>query len=284
MIIVKVPASSANLGIGFDCLAMAINRYNTFRVEPSLKWKLSGFDCDEKDNLFQEAYLRAMEEMHLTPDACSVELQAEIPISRGLGSSASLIVGGLMAANELHDNPLSKKEILKLASEMEGHPDNVSAAIFGNITLTQNEEVEIIPLHEKYHLTLWIPDFELSTRLARAVLPNSYPRSEVVTTLSSALFALEGLKSGKSEYLKYLMQDRIHEPYRSGMIPDFYLMKQYAQEKGENAFVISGSGSTCLSISEEIHEFCDLPHTDTRWEVVPCEIDRKGAEICRTNI
>lgn len=283
MIKIQVPATSANIGIGFDCLSLAVQMYNTFSVEKSEKWVLEGFDCKIEDNLFLKAYEYSCETMQVNADPCSVTLQSQIPLSRGLGSSASLIVAGLLAANELHENPLSKEELLSLATEMEGHPDNASAALYGNLCLSKKDRAQVFPMDPSLKLTLLIPDVTVSTHEARTILPQSYERSEVVTTLYGALSGFQALLNGNEETLADLMNDRIHEPYRKQLIPHFEEAKAWALAHGAKAFLISGSGSTCIAVSKGAMDLSEtFPYSN--WRIIPIEIDTKGAEVCRTNI
>ena len=247
-----VPATSANLGIGFDCMGLALDIYNYFEVDKSDKWNLSGFDesVSVEDNLFVIAYNSALDYKGIEKDCLSVKLDAYVPMSRGLGSSATMIVGGIYAASILHDNCLSKKEMLDLASEMEGHPDNVAPAIYGGLCIVKDGHMLQIDVDERWKFGVWIIDEKVSTHEARKVVPLTYERKDMVCNVASALLAIDALKNFNKENIGLIMEDKIHEPYRKKLIPGFEERKQYALSKGASAFIISGSGSTCLSISE----------------------------------
>ncbi len=284
MITIKTPATSANVGPGFDCFGLALDLYNTFEVELSSSTQLDNVEerFNNEENLFLQAYRKGCKEIGVE-DHIHVKFHTEIPVSRGLGSSSSLITAGLYAASALHDNALSKDQIFQLASELEGHPDNVAPCIYGGFTasyamddsfLTKN-----LPLDPNWKYTIFIPDFEVSTEKARSLLPNDYPRSIVTKTTTHAVLLVEALKSGDLPLLKISSEDFIHEPYRKQLIHEFNDLKQIVSEKG--AFLISGSGSTCLliskeSLTDELEQINQLKHN---WIVKQLQIAEKGTEV-----
>lgn len=286
MIRIAVPATSANLGVGFDSFGLAIELYNYFEVELSDCWQFENFEerFANEENLFIVAYKLTLEKLGIKNQCCKVKIQSNIPVCRGLGSSASLIVGGIFAANALNGNLLSKKEVLELATILEGHPDNAAPAIYGGLCICGKANDEIIVLNKTvndlWHIGLWIPDFELSTELARGVLPTQYSRKDVITNVSSAVLAIEALEKGESTLISTIMNDTIHEPYRQKLIKGFDEAKSYALSLGVDAFIISGSGSTCLSISKK-----DLPIQQYRnWQILNRRCSNKGAFICQKDI
>ena len=248
----KVGATSANLGIGFDCLGLALELFNEYETELSFKDEIKGFanDCDD-DNLFLYAYHQTARYLGLEDDHVKIHAKCDIPVSRGLGSSAALIVGGIYAYSILHGNCLDKETMLKIASAIEGHPDNVAPAIYGNLCIVHRNMLKNIEIDRRWKIGLWIPDYEVSTAKARAVLKNEYARAEVVNNVSAAMLAIEALKDFDLDGISCIMDDLIHEPYRRSLLKDFEKLKDYALNKGAKAFVISGSGSTCLSLSDK---------------------------------
>ena len=248
----KVCATTANLGIGFDSIGLALDLYNEFEVELSDTFiTLDDNDVQlNNDNLFEVAYKKASQYKN-TNEACKCKIHTGIPRSGGLGTSATVIVAGIYAYSLLHNNCLNKEEILKLATEIEGHPDNVAPAIYGNMCIIKDDTLLNLKVDDQYYFGLWIQDARVSTEEARKILPNSYSRNDVVNNVASALIGVNALTNYNEENIKLLMNDKIHEPYRSTLIPHFNEMKEYALNNGALCFLISGSGSTCLSISNK---------------------------------
>jgi len=282
---ISVPASSANLGIGFDCIGMAVNLYDTFTIDRSDHWLLHGFsdDNDIENNLFVHSYNLTSDYLHLKRQMCDVSLEAEIPMSRGLGSSAALILGGICSCNALNGFPLKQEEILKLAISIEGHPDNVTPALLGGLCISRNQTSIRKQISDKYRFGLWIPEYALSTEEARKILPASYPRTDTVENIASALIGIDALIQGTDENISFLMNDRIHEPYRKNLIPDYEIIRDFALKNGALAFLISGSGSTCLSIQKEKLNEISLPRTSVRWTYTDAEICYEGTRLWQKN-
>jgi len=256
MLTIKAPATSANLGPGFDCLGISFDIYNTFEVETCDKDCLENVEArfNNARNLFLRAYHYGMEKIGST-DGIHAIFHCDIPVSRGLGSSASMVVAGLTAASTLHGDALSDSDIFQYASELEGHPDNAAPCFFGGLTastLYQNHYVSHkLNLNENWFYTVFIPDFEVNTDEARAILPESYPRAVAAANGSYELYLVEGLRSGSLSMLQIGARDAIHEPYRKQLIPGFDELKQVCEKECNGVFLISGSGSTCLLISRK---------------------------------
>ena len=248
----KVPATSANLGIGFDCLGMAFDLYDRFEVETASKWQFIGFpeEYANVNNLFVKAYKKACACKKCPVQPLKVTIKADVPISRGLGSSACLTVGGIYAFSALNGNCLYKEEMLKIASSIEGHPDNVAAAIYGGLCVAAKDRILKLKVSDKWHFGLWIPDYEVKTAQARKVLKDEIKRADAVNNIASALIAIDSLTRFNKENISLIMNDTIHEPCRRKLIRNFSSLKKTALDKGALAFIISGSGSTCLSISD----------------------------------
>ena len=274
MIKYKVPATSANLGIGFDCLGIALSLYDYFEIEESDKFILDGFiSNDIKNNLFIEAYKKACRYKKDKVVPLKVKLKADVPISRGLGSSSCMIVGGIYAYNILHNNCLSKEEMLELATAIEGHPDNVAPCIYGGLCISSDNKTTLLKVSNKWRFGIWIPPYEVKTSEARKVLPTSYSREDIVSNIANAIKGIKALETFDLDNISSLNKDKIHEPYRKTLIKDFKKYEKLAYQNGAKAFLISGSGSTCLSISDKdliINESIDYRNVKVDYKGVRC--------------
>ena len=274
MIKYKVPATSANLGIGFDCLGIALSLYDYFEIEESDKFILDGFiSNDIKNNLFIESYKKACRYKKDKVVPLKVKLKADVPISRGLGSSSCMIVGGIYAYNILHNNCLSKKEMLELATAIEGHPDNVAPCIYGGLCISSDNKTTMLKVSNKWRFGIWIPPYEVKTSEARKVLPTSYSREDIVSNIANAIKGIKALETFDLDNISSLNKDKIHEPYRKTLIKDFKKYEKLAYQNGAKAFLISGSGSTCLSISDKdliINESIDYRNVKVDYKGVRC--------------
>lgn len=255
MLKIKAPASSANLGPGFDCLGLALDLYNTFDVETCEQDRLENVEdrFNNADNLFLQAYHYGMTKIGIE-DGIHAIFHCDIPVSRGLGSSASMITAGLCAASALHQDALSENEIFQYASQLEGHPDNAAPCFFGGLTASTEYKDRYVSHHlslqEDLYFTVLIPDFEVSTEEARAILPESYPREVAAANGGRLLYMCEGLRTGSFSLLQIGARDALHEPYRCQLIPGFDTIKELTERESHGILLISGSGSTCLLISK----------------------------------
>ena len=289
--IVRVPASSANLGPGFDCFGVAWNIYNEIEYELRDGGLLIQ-GCEErfqgKDNLTYRAFCRTLQRAGAAVPGLTIRfLKTEIPVSRGLGSSAALIAGGVLAADRLCSLSLSEEEKLAVATEIEGHPDNVATALFGGMTVSamagERAVTKACPISPRLHFTVLIPPFELSTELSRSVLPASYSRADAVFNLSRSALLLRALEEGDSDLLKIGLEDRIHQLYRLPLIEGIETAKAAAEACGAIGLCISGAGSTLLCIAEE-EAFTDrlkeaLAGSLPDWRVLAVRPDLQGATI-----
>lgn len=272
MVNIKTCATSANIGPGFDCLGLALDIYNSFDVEISDKDELINIEdrFNNEDNLFLKSYRQGIKKLNID-DHIKVKFNSNIPISRGLGSSSSLIVGGLKAASVLHNNGLSDEEIFDIAANMEGHPDNVAPCIFGGLTASFKANDHFIyrslPLSKDLIFTLLIPDFEVSTAEARKVLPSTYERKVAVNNSAKALLLTNAIKDGDITLLKQVSDDEIHEPYRKKLIHDYDEIKDIFKKQTDGVLFISGSGSTCLGISKKELEVKELNFSH-HWDIL----------------
>ena len=257
MIKIKVPATSANLGPGFDILGIALNLYNVFTVDYSdeLIIKENNQNYSNENNLFYLAFKKTNEILNINKK-CFVDFtDISIPFSRGLGSSAALIVGGIYSANALSNNNMSTNEILDLATKIEGHPDNVAPAILGGLTISSFFDNKVISkridISNKFNFTVFIPKYEVSTEMARQVIKQNVPISDSIYNTSHALLLIEALKNYDIELLKFAINDKLHVPYRKKIIKEYEDLKSIAIENGAFGFTISGSGPTMIAITDD---------------------------------
>lgn len=261
---VRVPASTANLGPGFDVAGMALGLYNEFEVEIVPKEKgsaplqvaVSGEGRGRiplgENNLMVRACRKTWREAGWHPHGhLRVHLHNRIPTGSGLGSSASAIVGGLVAANHLMGNRLGVRRLLELATEMEGHPDNVAAAMLGGVTFAVAGEGRLLdwvalPAPE-IKMVVGIPDFQLPTRIARKALPPQVSFEDAVFNVGRASLLAAALCRGRLDLLKTAMEDRLHHPYRSRLVPGMEAAFAGAKKAGALGVALSGAGPTVVA-------------------------------------
>jgi homoserine kinase len=261
---VRVPGTSANCGPGFDTLGLACNIYNdlelTLTTEPGLEIQISGegaenIPCDERNICWQSVQL-LLERASVTEfKGARIHMLNRVPLSRGLGSSATAIVAGLKAANVIIGNRYNRYELLQFANEIEGHPDNVAQAIYGGFTVNtvSDGHVECFSLLPKLRLALVvaIPPFPLSTRKAREVLPEKITRQDAVYNISRAAMLTAALVRGNERFLKTAFDDVLHQPYRSVLIPGMYEVFKAAREAGAVGANLSGAGPCLIAYVPE---------------------------------
>ncbi|MCR5422251.1 MAG: homoserine kinase [Bacilli bacterium] len=253
---ISIPLSSANLGCGFDSLAIALSLYNTYTFTKSSEFSLSGFKkaYANKNNLCLQSYLKTFEKLGLEPVKVNIDIKQDIPNCGGLGSSANVIIAGVMAANYFSGKGLSINELAKIACELEGHPDNVIAEMFGGITSAVKEDGEY--KYFKYDVsndlifTILVPSFSLNTKEMRQCLPKEVKLEDAVYNLSRALNTVNAFQKGDFESLKFLLKDKLHEQYRISKIENAQEIKEEVIKDG-NFLLISGSGASLLIISKE---------------------------------
>jgi homoserine kinase len=257
-VIVKVPATSANCGPGFDCLGVACSLYNTFTYEviPSgLELRVDGEGQDtlaaNSDNLAFVSFFKVWNKMTDQEIGLKVHMRNNIPLSRGLGSSSTAIVAGLIAANEMTGNTLTKDDLVGLATGIEGHPDNVAPAILGGFTISYMVDKTahsfcFVPA-KKFKLVAVVPSMPLSTAKARAAIPVQVPHSDAVFNASRTALLIGALMSGEYGYLPTALEDKLHQPYRASLIPGMRDAFAAATANGAYNAIISGAGSTIMA-------------------------------------
>lgn len=293
---VKVPATSANLGPGFDCMGLALKLYNYITVEESdeLVINLTGDYTDNipinKDNLLWKSACLLWQKIGCKPHPLKITLDNYVPPARGLGSSSTAVVGGLMIANALEAFPLDRFELLKLANEIEGHPDNVTPAIYGGITLTVMSENTVVPRilakHPKFKTVVVIPDILVETEKARRILPSTVSRNDVIFNTSRVGLLVDILINEDYDLLSIATQDRIHQNQRASLIPGMPEALKSALDAGAYGAALSGSGPTLLAFCPEGSEqkVADsmkeaLANKSLRSSSLALDIDSEGAVI-----
>ncbi len=269
---VKVPATSANLGPGFDCMGLAIPLYNTVTIEETvlpgtgIEINVLAADSSENELLMEHIPMdensivyKAVELLYnsigQTPSELKITIQSEIPIARGLGSSASVIVGGLIAANELLGRPADETALLSIATEVEGHPDNVTPAIVGGLVITSQEDDGSIVYRkldwpEEWHLTVCVPDYELATDISRSVLPKEVPMIDAVFNAKRMGMFVHAVHTKDVELMKLALKDRLHQPYRTKLVPGLEkIIANLKHEENIIGTVLSGAGPSILIVS-----------------------------------
>ena len=260
---VSVPASTANLGAGFDCLALALDLRNSVEfeeVEGGLEVTVEGEGAGrvplDATNLIVKAAGRLFARVNRRPRGLRVRATNRIPLGSGMGSSAAAVVGGLAAANALVEGGLSRDDLLRLAYEMEGHPDNAAAALFGGLTLVSAaggevlvRSLEVPPLT----LVIALPDVQLPTAEARAALPAQVPLKDAVFNIGRALFTVQALTNGDAGLLRWAIADRLHQPYRQQLIPGYEAVEGAALRAGASAVALSGAGPSLAAFAPGEH-------------------------------
>ncbi|MCL1790915.1 MAG: homoserine kinase [Peptococcaceae bacterium] len=263
MVTVRVPATSANLGPGFDCMGMALTVYNTFSAEPAetLRVALSGEYTDQiplsADNLVWNSMCRFWQEIGESEQRVSLGLHNMIPPTRGLGSSSTAVVGGLLLANALSGNPMSREDLLRLACLIEGHPDNVTPAFFGGVTLTVQDRDTILPRvldsRPAFKVVAVIPEIMVETEKARAILPPRLSREDLTFNTSRVGLLVYAIVSRDYGLLATATEDRVHQRFRADLVPGMNPALAVARTKGAYGAVLSGSGPALLALCPEEH-------------------------------
>ncbi len=271
---VKVPATTANLGPGFDCMGMALPIYNTVTIEETVlpgtgveinviaenqstdEFSLEHIPMDENSIIYKAVEL-LYNSIGQTPSELKITIHSQIPIARGLGSSASVIVGGLIAANELLGRPADEAALLSIATEVEGHPDNVTPAIVGGLTITSSEDDGSIVYRklewpEEWNITVCVPEYELATDISRSVLPKEVPMQDAVYNAQRMGMFVHAIHTKDSALMKLALKDRLHQPYRMKLVPGLEkIAEKLKHEENVLGCVLSGAGPSILIISEK---------------------------------
>lgn len=258
---VQVPASTANLGPGFDSLGLALDLYTWVemrRAEETTTFHLygeqlsdKGIPCD-KTNLVYQVAQQVFERAGASLPELEIHMYSDIPLTRGLGSSASAIVAALTAANALIGSPLSPYELFQMASAIEKHPDNVGASLFGGFVVaywdgSAAEHIKVEP-HPGLEVLVAIPRFQLSTEKARQVLPKEIAMGDAVFNVGHSNLLVAALCTGRFEMIRHAMKDKLHQPYRSSLVPGMADILEHAADHGALGIALSGAGPTMLAL------------------------------------
>ena len=295
---VRVPGSSANMGPGFDSLGLALTIYNYIEAEETEQGlSIEIRDAETKEflptdekNLVYKSMKYLFEKAGYTPKGLKLTLTSEVPVTRGLGSSSACIVGGLVAANELSGRKFSHREIMTMATKIEGHSDNVCAAYLGGFTVSVFDKDEVFYYSHKIDGDLkclvLIPDYAVTTQKARNTLPGYYPKRDVAFNISHASLLVASMVSGNYDNLLCAIDDRVHEQYRKIFIDGYQKLYNKLKTYGALGTYISGSGPTLASIIEaddaesfleDIKEYTDKAFP--MWSVKLLDIDNEGAKV-----
>ena len=306
---VKVPATTANIGPGFDTLGMALPLYNTVTIEETvlpgtgveINVLSDGFSIDEfalehipqdENSIVYKAVELLYNSIGQSPSELKITIKSGIPVSRGLGSSASVIVGALIAANELLGHPADDLALLSIASELEGHPDNITPAFVGGLVISSQEDDGSVVYRKldwpsEWAITVCVPDFELSTDIARSVLPKDVPLKDAVFNAQRLAMFVEAVHTKDAELMRLALKDRLHQPYRMKLIQGLdEIMDSFKHNEDVLGCVISGAGSSVLIISKKNN--LDKIHSTVRdiWtslniksEIRTLNVEPEGAKI-----
>ncbi len=297
MMHIKVPATSANMGPGFDSIGIALELYNHLwfeeieeGVEIIVKRKQEIEIPTDKNNLIYKTMVDFFAQTGNVMPGVRLIQEDYIPMVRGLGSSAACIVAGLLAANHLSGRHYCREQLAQIAAKIEGHPDNSNPAFFGSMVvgaLDQNEMRYVrLDLPKELVFAIMVPDFPVSTEASRKVLPDRYTKKDAVFNASRAALLVASMYTGKYENLSMAMQDRIHQPYRNQLIPNMDRIFKAAKNYGALATYLSGAGSTLMAVltEEKAEEFQQkmkayLKAIPNEWELTLLKPDTKGAQL-----
>lgn len=293
MIKIQVPATSANIGSGFDSLGIALKLYNSVLMEECEGVVISTSDGSsvptDKTNLIYTSAKFLFELCGRPFYGLKLVQKNNIPMTRGLGSSSACIVAGLVGANSLLNNPLSKDDLVNLAARLEGHPDNSTPAILGGLVTAVFDGNRVysakVPVSGRLKFAAFIPDFELKTEVARAALPETVPHKDAVYNLSRAALMTASLFSGRLDNLRVAADDKLHQPYRLKFIKGAQEIFDLAYRCGAYAVYISGAGSTLMAMvnvtdimfADRVKKELDKSFPD--WHLKMLDCDENGATV-----
>jgi homoserine kinase len=289
---IRVPASSANLGPGFDALGLALGVYLECRFRPAARLSIqaSGRDADSiptsPENMIWQT---ALEVAGAPLDPIELLIDNDIPIGKGLGSSAAAMVAGVVMANELASFGWDRARILNEAARIEGHPDNVAACVLGGIVASAIDSCNVVrvvrmDLHPRYGVAVVVPDFPLPTSEARRVLPSSYSREDTIFNVQRAALLIAALAAGATGAFPAALEDRLHQPYRFALVPGLEAMTRL-RAPGLLGCVLSGAGPSILVFYERGSErVCELVRSvfssyGHASEIFWTEVDRDGYRL-----
>ena len=302
-ITVKVPATSANLGPGFDALGLALDLWNeaTFvsTRDKKISLKIEGEGSDslptDQNNAVGEAALQVYNLAGRPCNGLKIHCINRVPLGSGLGSSSAAMLTGMLGANAILGNPFSREEILKLAIETEGHPDNVAPAMLGGLVASIIHDSHVVSLrltltgqHTPIHITVVFPDFDFPTKRARALLPKQIDRKDAIYNISRAVIVTEAFRQGDLDMLQEAMTDRLHQPYRIPLIPGAQAAMDAMKQAGASAVALSGAGPSLIAFSTQRETAIGKAGQQAFAEaglasrVFKLKINRRGAQVYRS--
>jgi homoserine kinase len=297
---IKVPATTANMGAGFDCFGMALNLYNELTVQESDRFSIEfksktpdpSMLLTTEDNLIYQVITRFYDEVGKKMPLLKLTQNDNIPMTRGLGSSSACIVAGLFAANELTGKPMSTDELAQMACQIEGHPDNVAPAVYGGliVAVLEGEEQKLhhvkIEPSDALSFVTFVPNFQLSTAKARRILPTEYSKADVIFNISRASLFIASMMSENWDNLPVSVNDRIHQPYRGTLIPGMDGIFEHAKNSGTLGVFMSGAGPTIIAVTTRKNEKAfakkmklHLNTLEHEWETKILHSDAEGATV-----
>ncbi|HKL41324.1 MAG TPA: homoserine kinase [Clostridia bacterium] len=293
MIKISVPGTTANIGPGFDCLGMALNLFLEISIErkevgKTFKWMSDLPSIPIEKNLIYKTIESILKKNNKNINYEVRVLKNDIPISRGLGSSASAITAGVYAANYLLGNIYSENELLNIACDLEGHPDNIVPAIKGGFQISKKINNEYITSEIKAPSTLdfivMVPDFEVNTDKARAILPDKYTKNIAYESVANTAFLVNAFNNSDFSHISIYLDDFLHQPYRIKLINNGLDILKYSKSLNAYGEFISGSGPTLISLIENNSSFVPkmtefLQTLDDQWKIYKTNINTTGIEI-----
>lgn len=295
MIEVRVPATTANMGTGFDCFGAALGLYNTISVKELdygliiRNFGLSDYVASGENNLIYRAMMNVFDYVGYKKKGLSIYQRSNIPQTRGLGSSSACIIGGMLAANAISGKRLDYGKILELAAEMEGHPDNVAPALYGGFCVSVKAGKKIIcesikPVKKIKYIAM-IPRYYVATKKSRKILPETVSMEDALYNLSRASAFALSISRGKYENLREFADDRLHQPYRKSYIEGMYDIFEKGYELGADAVYLSGSGPTIIAMVEhesrnfikQMNEY--FKNKEMLYRICSLSIDNVGAVV-----
>lgn len=287
---VKVPATSANLGCGFDTLGIALSIYNTFTFEVLEKgYEFVGVDevFNNEKNLVYTSYLSTLKRLGKKLPGVKITFSCDIPMAGGMGSSSTCVVAGIYGAYALSGTPINKEDILAIATEIEGHPDNVAPAIYGGLTASCVVDQKVISLpydiDHRFNFLAIYPNFETLTHEARKVLPKELPYDHAIFNVSRVAVVLKALETYNVEVLSCANEDKLHEPYRKELIHEYEDVKSICKSHDSITFFISGSGSTLMNVMKDVKHIDAIQQELNKlkyiWKVIPLKVDQEGSVL-----
>lgn len=293
MLFIKVPATTANIGPGFDSMGIALNLFNSIEIEKSesksFDWNNTGISLSEEENLIIHSLEYTLKKCNVETGYSIKAIDMNIPVSRGLGSSAASVVLGILCANFLMNYKLNDDQMLEIANELEGHPDNVAPALIGGMITSVVKDNKVysssIKVPESLKFIVTIPDFKLSTELARAALPNEYSKADCVFNISRAALLISSLVNSEFENLRVALDDKIHQSYRLPLINFGKEYIEYSEKNGSLGEFISGAGPTMISlINNDEDAFLDnminfFKDNELGWDIKSLTLNTDGYQI-----